>query len=148
KRQQLPRRHRDALRVPAAGEQRAHLVPYRPAGDARPELGDPSRALKTGVVGDAGRRIVAALPLEEVGTVDPGRRHIDQYLTLARHRVGNLGPAQYLGAARFGNRDCVHAPTLPAGRLTGPERAATDRPTPPDHRPPPAPPARTPARRG
>ena len=105
-------------RVSAAREQRAHLVADGPAGDTGAELGDPAGALQAGVGGGAGRRVVEALALEEVGAVDRARRHLDEHFALAGHRVGDLVPHQRLGSTGFGNRDRMH------------EGDATSRPTP------------------
>ena len=116
-RQQLAGRDGDPLGVPAAAEQRAHLVADLPAGDAVAERGRPGRC--TPGPGTAGRRAAAgsgpaaacrsarltALAATSTST-SPARRL----------RVGHLRPVQHLGTARLADRDRVHRPTL--GGLT------------------------------
>ena len=50
-------------------------------------------------VGGAGRRRVVALPLQEVGPVDRGGRHVEQHLARPGLGVGDLAVDQHLGAA-------------------------------------------------
>ena len=68
--QQLPGGHPHLLGVPAAGEQRAHLVADRPVVDALTERLDDPAHLEPGDLRLAGRRRVVALALEQVGAVD------------------------------------------------------------------------------
>ena len=116
-RQQLAGRDRDPLRVPAAAEQRAHLVADGPAGHAVAERGDPARALQPRVRRGARRRRVVALPLQEVGPVDRAGGDLDEHLAGAGLRVRHLGPLQHLGTAGLADRDRVHGPSL-GGRRT------------------------------
>ena len=74
-----------------------------PSAAIRPEHSRP------GYGGRAGRRIVEPLALEQIGAVDGARRHLDQHLALAGHRIGDLGPDERLGATGFRNRDRMHA---------------------------------------
>ncbi len=107
-RQQLTGRHDGLLGVAAAREQRAHLVADGPAADTGTEFGDTAGALQPGVGGGAGRRVVEALSLQDVGAVDGPGHHLDQHLALAGRGVGDLVPHQCLGPTRFGNRDRMH----------------------------------------
>lgn len=106
--QQLSGRYGDLLGVSAAREQGTHLVADGPAGDTGAERGDPAGALQAGVGRGARRRVVEALPLEDVRTVDGTGHHLDQYLALAGYGIGDLVPDQRLGTTRFGNRDRMH----------------------------------------
>src|SRR5690606_9272490 len=122
-RQQLRRGHGDLLRVPAAREQRAHLVADLPALDTLAERGDPAGALEPDDVRRAGRRRVVALPLQQVGAVDRARHHVDDDLARARDGVRDLGPLQHFRAARFPHRDRMHtADTIPSGPGAPPQR--------------------------
>lgn len=103
-----PAGDRDLLGVAAAPEQRAHLVAHGPAGDPGAERGDPSGALQAGVGGGAGRRVVEALPLEDVGAVDGPGHDVDQHLPLTGHGIRHLAPDQRLGPTGFRNRDRIH----------------------------------------
>lgn len=116
-RQQLPGRHGGLLRVTTAREQRAHLVAQGPSRDTGPQGRDAPRAFEPGIRGRTGRRIVEALPLQQIGAVDGARDDVDEDLSLAGHGIGHLGPDKRLGTTRFGNRDRMH------GREATPERA-------------------------
>ncbi len=107
-RQQLPLRHGHFLRVPAAAEQRAHLVPQLPAGDFVAKRGDPAGAFQPGVVRRARWRRVAALALHQVGPVHPGGGDIDDHLVRSRHRVGDLLPAEHAGPSRLSDHCGTH----------------------------------------
>ena len=73
--------HDDELRVPAAGEERHHVL-------AAFGL---ARALEAGdVLRRAGRRRVVAGALQDVGAVDPAGAHADQDLAVAGNRIGTL----------------------------------------------------------
>jgi hypothetical protein len=111
-RQQLALRHGHLLRVTAAGQQRAHLVADLPADDARAQRGDPAAALQPGIRRRARRRRVEALPLHDVGRVDPGRHHVDDHFARSRHRVGHLGELEHVRPARAGDDDGTHEPTV------------------------------------
>ncbi|GAA3054693.1 hypothetical protein GCM10020000_41060 [Streptomyces olivoverticillatus] len=117
--QQLARRHADLLRVSAARQQRAHLVADGPAAHPRPDRRDAAGALQARVGGGAGRRVVEALPLEQVGAVDGAGHDLDQDLSRSGRGVGDLRPHQGLGSAGYGNGDRMHAarllPRLPGG---------------------------------
>jgi hypothetical protein len=109
-REQLRGRHRDLLGVPAAGQQRAHLVPDRPAGDSLPERSDPPRALQSDNLRRAGRRRVVALALQQVGPVDGAGGHIQHDFAGAGLRVRHRSPLQHLRPTRLPHCDRVHGP--------------------------------------
>ena len=69
-RHHLPGRHGHPLGVPAAGQQRAHLVADRPARRRPRRARRSAAALQAEDVRGARRRRVEALPLQEVGAVD------------------------------------------------------------------------------
>ena len=54
------------------------------------------------------RRGVVALPLQDVGPVEPGRRDLHEHLARAGHRIGHLLQAQDLGSAGLGDDDRSH----------------------------------------
>ena len=107
-RQQVCRGYGDLLRVPAATEQGAHLVAGTPVGHVVGDGPDGAGALQTRVRRRAGRWRVEALALEEIGPVDGGGGHVDQYLAGAQFGIGYLGPTQDLGTAWLTDRHRVH----------------------------------------
>ena len=107
-RQQLPRRDGDPLGVPAAGEQRAHLVAHRPAGHALADLADHAAALQPEDVAGALRRRVEALALHQVGPVHGRRDDVDDHLAGPAHRIGHLADQQDLGSTGRADDDRAH----------------------------------------
>ena len=77
---------RDLRRVPAAGQQRAHLVADGEALDALAERGDGAAALEADHARRPGRRRVVALALEQVGAVDRGGGDVEHDLAGRRAR--------------------------------------------------------------
>ena len=86
---------RPSRRTPA-GQQRADLVADGPAATPRraatirPEHSSPG-------YGDTGRRVVEALPLQQVGAVHGRGDDLDQDLALAGLGIGHVGPDKCLG---------------------------------------------------
>ena len=137
-RQQLTSGHAHQLGVPPAREQRADLVADRPALDPVAQGLDRAADLEPGHVGFAGRRGVVALPLQHVGTVDPGGGDPHQDLAGGGLGVGHLAEHQGLGAAELGDRDRLHAFNLCRGAPDAGSAGEGDgsiRPLPPTRRP-------------
>ena len=101
-RQQLPGRHGDPLGVPAAGEQRAHLVADRPARRRLAERLDDPAHLEPGDVRRARRRWVVALALQEVGAVDARGDDVDEHLAGPGRGGVDVREDERFGAAELG----------------------------------------------
>ena len=103
-RQALHGGHGAVLGVAAAGDERADRVALAPApgraGAGRPDRDDVTGDLETGQVGGARRRRIRPAPLQHVGPVDAGGRHLHQHLARAGHRPRALDQAQHRRAAR------------------------------------------------
>ena len=84
------------FRIAAAPEQGAHLVARLPATGARHDL---AGHFKSHGVRRAGRRRIAAQPLQNVRPVDPCGAHADQDLAVAGNGPGDLDGLQRLGRA-------------------------------------------------
>ncbi len=108
----LTRRHRDQFGVAATGQQGHAGLTDLPALDTRADGVDVAGHLEPDDVGrPVGRRVVA-LPLQQVGPVDPRSQHGDHHLARPRHRVGHLGQLQHLGPAETVRHDRSHGPSL------------------------------------
>src|SRR5262245_5959076 len=85
----LWRWHRAEFRVAAARHERADTVARTPGGHRRADGFDRAGELEPWNVGDAGRRWIASLPLEDVGPIHAGGRSPDEHLagTDGRHRA-------------------------------------------------------------
>ncbi len=114
-RQELGRGDGDLLGVTAAGEEGRHPVADVPPGHLGAEGGDRPGDLEPGDVGGAGRRVVEALALEEVGTIHPGGVDCDEDFVGRDLGSGHFGQLQGLGITRDGNRDGAHGTTLVRG---------------------------------
>lgn len=96
-RQQLAGRHRHVLGVPAAGQQRANLLPHRPFGDTVADLGDDAGHLHAdGFAGARWRRVLAG-GLQHVGAVHAGGGHLDDDLAGPGGDVGHFLPRKLIG---------------------------------------------------
>ena len=119
RREHLAGGYADALGVPAAGEQGdARLADLEPA-DAGPEGGHVPRDLEPDGLAGPRRRRVVALPLHEVGPVDPGPDDVDQHLARAGLGVRHLTDLQDVGISRLGHDDGTHPASLPLGSDPG-----------------------------
>ena len=103
--QALGSRGQAVLGVASAGDEGAGLVAHLPALDAVADGHDRPRHLEPGDVGRAGRGRVAALPLEQVGAVDPGRGHAQEHLTGPGGRHRPPGGPENLRAAGASDLD-------------------------------------------
>src|SRR6185295_14040875 len=130
-RQALRRRRGAVLRVAAAGDQRADRIADGELADVGAGFLDGAGDLEAGNVGRAGRRRIAAAPLEDVGPVDAGGRDLDEHLTRGRHRPGALDRHEHVRLAGAGNLNRDHGSSPNAARLVAGSRttAASDTPT-------------------
>ena len=100
-RQQLAGRYDDLLCVPAPGQEAAHRLAHRPAGDAVSDRVDRAAAFETDDLRGAGRRRIEPLPLHQVGTIEGGGDDLHAYLTGPRRPdVGHLRDGQDFRASR------------------------------------------------
>ena len=127
RRHHLPGGDRDLLRVPAARQQGDARVADGPARHPVADGGDVPRDLQPDQRARPGRRRVVALPLQEVGAVDPGRRHVDQELARPGLRSSTSassstsGPPASRATIAFTARAC-HTAVGYAARVPRPER--------------------------
>jgi hypothetical protein len=121
--QQLPGLDRHLFRVPAAGEQHAHLVTNGPAVHAVAKRGDAARALESWIGRRARRRRVQALPLHQVGTVDARPDDLHYGFPRRGGRVRHLGKLQDVGSPRLGNDHGTHAHSPSSSPRGGPSLA-------------------------
>ena len=101
-RQALHGRRRAEFGVAAAGNQGAHLVVDMEAGGARaarPDFDDRPRHFKTGNIGRARGRRIAAAALQGVRPVDAGRCHLDQHFAVLWHWAGAIHRHEHLRPA-------------------------------------------------
>nr|GEU28380.1 hypothetical protein [Tanacetum cinerariifolium] len=104
------RRHA-VFRIAAALHQRAHVVADVERGVIEVAVDDFAGHFQAGQVGRAGRRIVGALALEDVGTVDAGRMHLDQDFAGFNDRHGTLAQLEHVGGTGMGeSRDARRLP--------------------------------------
>ena len=80
--------------------------------DAVPDGGDGAAALHAEDVGGPGRRRVEALPLQQVGPVEPGRGDVEHDLARSGLRVGPLPDEQDLGSAGSVSHHSAHGASL------------------------------------
>ena len=104
----LGRRGGAVLRISAAGDKGAQGIARLPAGNAVAATHYRAGNLQTRNVGDARRRPVMSLALDDVGAVDPGRLHADQHLAQGGPGPGPGGRRQHLGTAEAGDFDAGH----------------------------------------
>ena len=123
-RQHLDGRHRDPLRVAAAGQQRAHLVADLPPDDPRPEPADHPGALHAQDRRGTRRYRVVAGRLQQVRPVHGGGCDLYQDLARAGHGIGNLPPAQCRRRTFALDGDCPHEPESNGGPTVTAHRAA------------------------
>ena len=110
-RQQLPGRARPpARRTRRRRAARTTSSPTAQPSTPSPRRGDPAGALQPEVRRGAGRRVVVALPLQQVGPVDRAGGDVDEDLARSGDRVGHLLPAQDLGSTRPAHHDGAHGP--------------------------------------
>src|SRR5690606_37781989 len=135
-RQHVPRIHHHFLGHAAAGQQGADAIPHLPR-TAGAHFGDHPGTFQAEDVAGAGRRRVMSRPLQQVRTVQTGRRHTDTHLTGSAGFAVSTGPFD----PSFDTLQCLHAasiviPTWPvhAGRsrhhrfqATGTDRRPTMR---------------------
>ena len=92
--------------TPAAQQGRDPIARAPPAG----VVDRLARCLKAQGFGSAGRRRIEAAPLQQVGSVDPGRPHPDQQLAVGRDGTVRFDPFQRLGRSLAAvDDDGVHA---------------------------------------
>ena len=86
-------------RVPAARDERAHVVALAPARDIRADGRDSSGDLEAGQVRDAGRWRILAEPLQDVGPIDACGLDSHQQFTGPGRRCRSIDQTQDFRAA-------------------------------------------------
>jgi hypothetical protein len=86
------------LGVCATREPGADLVADHPSGDPSSERGNATGALQTGVRRGTRRRVVEALPLQDIGAVHSRSDDLNQDLALGYCRVGDFSQLKDLGS--------------------------------------------------
>ena len=109
----------DLLGVAAAGEQRGDAIADAPVLHVGAELDDRARDLEAGDLRRTRRRVVEALPLQEVGAIHSGGVDSDEDLVRPDLRGGDVGELQCLGISGGGNRDSAHVTTVDRGAVAG-----------------------------
>ena len=95
-------------RIAAARHEGRHRIADSVTADACSQRRDRAGDLKAGKVGGAGRRRVAAAPLEDVGPVHAGCGDADQHLAGSGPRHRPLDGRQHLRPARLPDRNGGH----------------------------------------
>jgi hypothetical protein len=93
-------------------------------GDALADGHDVARALEAEDVRGPRRRVVVALPLQEVGTVDAGGGDPDQDLARCGLGGGTVDDLEGIDAARCGGSDSAHLMTVAGVRTRRPRWSA------------------------
>jgi hypothetical protein len=99
------------------------------------EFGNDARGFKAEDLAGTGRWRVEALPLEEVGAIDPGAGDPNDDLAIADDRVRDFRDVQLLGSARCCNDDCAQRSGALVSQSGGQESwpESDDTPTAPVH---------------
>jgi len=106
--QALRHRRTAILGIAAAGHQGADRVADLPARDAIPERDDLAGDLQAGNIGSTRRRRIAALALQDVRPIDPGRRDLDQHFAGRRMGRWPLAGRQHFRSAERLDLDGGH----------------------------------------
>ena len=106
--QAMPEMGEAVFGIAAAGDERADLLAEQRFGRALAQRDDFARYLEARDRRGARRRRVEALPLDDVGAVDPGMADPDQHLVFSRLRNRQRFGAEYLRPAGFVEPHCSH----------------------------------------